>query len=474
LVYSVFGVEFEKRFRLEPELLVVVLAALVRDGRIILSIPGAKFDAASLEDLAKTPLEDLVGFKHLEVPKGFPIGALRTLFEILGIPPGLLNIPDTLDDAVRQLQEKVEGFVNRVVEVQQRIKSGLPLMGVMLLDEAELVKTGGVLDSLKRFLESLQPYNSPGKLRNFPYAPAYVEKMRENLDVLKQVEYLYNLVSDTSNLVTYLTGAEAVLPSEEEWIQEFRDLKMKFTPMLRDLETRFKASFKDEMMKELGTLKEDFVQLYMGMHRRARLDAQYDMVKAGLVKNPKMERLNRLVSIELLPRSRLNDYHNRLGALKSCFQLREEDLDSQPVCPHCNFRPNEEPLRGVASKLIMEYEDELETINDEWDQILLDNLKDPMVQENISLLKDDERKLIQTILDSGDIPDEISNELLRLLSELFSGLEKVEVSYGSLVQDLVYGGMPCTVDEYHKRFEDHLKKLVQGRDQNKIRIILEE
>jgi len=476
LIHSVFGVEFEKRFRLEPELLMVVLAALVRDGRIILSIPGAKFDAASLEDLAKTSLGDLIGFKHLEVPKGFPIGALRTLFEILGIPPGLVNNPDTLDEAVRQLQEKVEGFVNRVVEVQQRIKSGLPLMGVMLLDEAELVKTGEALDSLKRFLESLQPYNSPGRLRNFPYAPAYVDKMRDNLSVLKQVEYLNNLVSDVSNLISYLTGAEAVLPSDEAWNEEFRELKKRFAPMLRDSDTRFKALFKDEMMNELSTLKKDYVQLYMKMHGRSRLDAQYDAVKARLVKDKKMERLNRLASIELLPRNRLNDYHNRLGALKSCFQLKEEDLDSQPVCPHpqCNYKPIEEPLRGVASKLILEYEDELETINDEWDQILLNNLKDPMVQENISLLKDDERKLIQPILDSGEVPDDITNELLRLLSELYSGLEKVEVNSGSLVQDLIHGGMPCTVDEYRKRFEGHLKRLVEGRDQNKIRIILEE
>ena len=97
-----------------------------------------------------------------------------------------------------------------------------------------------------------------------------------------------------------------------------------------------------------------------------------------------------------------------------------------------------------------------------------------MVQENISLLKNEEREVIQGILNSKKIPIKITNELLRIFGELFSGFEKVEVSKSSLIKDLTCGGMPCTIEEYEKRFESHLKELIHGRNQLKIRIVIEE
>lgn len=73
--------------RLEPEWVVVILAALVYSGDIVLSIPGKKFDATSLQQLASTSMEELIRFKHLEQPKEWNLPALKALFELLGIDP---------------------------------------------------------------------------------------------------------------------------------------------------------------------------------------------------------------------------------------------------------------------------------------------------------------------------------------------------------------------------------------------------
>ena len=34
----------------------------------------------------------------------------------------------------------------------------------------------------------------------------------------------------------------------------------------------------------------------------------------------------------------------RLANLKPCYTLVKDDLDASPICPHCNFRPQEETL----------------------------------------------------------------------------------------------------------------------------------
>jgi hypothetical protein len=64
-------VEFESDYKLEPELLVVILLALVHSGDITLNLVGKKkIDAATLTEAGKTSVDEFVKFRHVERPKG--------------------------------------------------------------------------------------------------------------------------------------------------------------------------------------------------------------------------------------------------------------------------------------------------------------------------------------------------------------------------------------------------------------------
>ncbi len=56
------------------------------------SIPGKKFDATALQQLAATSMDELVRFKHLEQPKEWNLPALKALFELLGMTPGMAQL----------------------------------------------------------------------------------------------------------------------------------------------------------------------------------------------------------------------------------------------------------------------------------------------------------------------------------------------------------------------------------------------
>ena len=67
----------------------VVLAALIHSGDVVLSIPGKKFDAVALAQLAATGVGGLTcPFKHIEQPREWNMPALKALFELMGLPPG--------------------------------------------------------------------------------------------------------------------------------------------------------------------------------------------------------------------------------------------------------------------------------------------------------------------------------------------------------------------------------------------------
>ena len=120
LIQDVLGVDYlaPQTVRLEPEWAVVLLAALIYSGEVVLAIPGKKFDATSLPQLAGTALNELAQFKHIERPKDWNLPALKALFELLGLTPGMAQLlTQGNEEPVQQLQKVVTETVNRLVLV---------------------------------------------------------------------------------------------------------------------------------------------------------------------------------------------------------------------------------------------------------------------------------------------------------------------------------------------------------------------
>ena len=124
LVQDEGGIEYWTPFRLEPEFLAVVLAALVHAGAVVLSLTGRKLGAGAVDQLARIAVRDLAAFKHVERPKGLPLEPLRQLFALLGLPEGKLVNEGTRDGAVQDLQVEVAARVERLAKAQARLQEG--------------------------------------------------------------------------------------------------------------------------------------------------------------------------------------------------------------------------------------------------------------------------------------------------------------------------------------------------------------
>lgn len=70
-------------------------------------------------------------------------------------------------------------------------------------------------DNTKAFIESLQVYNTPGKLKNFRHEASEVAAHRDALDALAESEALAGLVADLGPAASYLEQAALVLGVRE-------------------------------------------------------------------------------------------------------------------------------------------------------------------------------------------------------------------------------------------------------------------
>jgi hypothetical protein len=373
LIQNVLGAEYlaPQRFRLEPEWGVVVLATLIYAGELVLAIPGKTFDATGLPQLAATNVKELIQFKHIEPPKDWNVPALKALFELLELAPGLAQeITQGKDGPVQQLQQAVAKTVERLVVTQRIVHTGVPFWERKLLPEDEAQKLLSRLEQTKTFLEAPQAYSTPGRLKNFRHDVQEVRKHQEGLQALREIEFLHALATDLGIVASYLSTAEAVLPSEHVWVENMKTARTEVLAQIGDPGRRTAASFRQQTLRRLTDRKKAYIQAYLMLHLKARLGVNDDKRKTRLMLDERLQTLQKLSTIDLMPRQHLTDFQNRLAGLTSCFALTEQELDTTPVCPHCSYRPSSESPAAPARAMLDTLDSELDTLIADWTQTL--------------------------------------------------------------------------------------------------------
>lgn len=475
LVSSPFvGIEVWTEFAMEPEFLAVVLAALTHNGDIVINIPGKKLDASSVDQFAKIPVAELANFKHLERPKDIPIGALRDLCELLGVPPGLIVDPANRDAAVAQIQVKASETINRLMVAASK-SDNLQFMGhqIVSVHEAEDWRTR--LNGAKAFLEGIQAFNTAGKLKNFPHDSVVVTGQKKALDLCKEVESLGALIDQLGHLTNYLEKAEILLDKEHPWQSTLRTARAELLVGLADPQKRASPNFRHMASERLATVKADYQQSYLSLHKAARLGAAEDKRKDKLVKDTRLSNLRSLAGIEVMPSVELRNTENELIGIRSCFAVTAGELDKEPLCPHCQFRPSDEPQHGkAADRRLLDVDEKLDAMTSSWTRTLLENLEDPSVVANVTLVSDPTGKAeIEAFMAAKAMPDVVAKSFVKGLQEVFGGLQRVGVERKTLHAALHEGGMPCTVATLKERFDVFVKTITHGKDPSKVRIVIE-
>jgi len=458
--------------RLEPDLLVVVLAALVYSGDVVLSVTGDKIDSGKLNLLTERPLDDLKAFRHVEAPKEINVALLRSLYETLGLNPGLAQLATQgQDESVRQLQDSVSALVPRLLHATTDMPGRLSFWGQPLVREEELTGWRARLDGLKAFTESLQPYNTVGKLKNLRITAEDVEAQKQSIAVLTNTERLMALVAELGSTASYLSQAELVLPTDHPWVEKAQATRKALLDKLAgDKEIAHGAEYRQTLQQ----LKKEYLTAYIASHSKARLGVTEDRTKTALRRDPRLVALRSLAGIALMPTGQLAAFEEKLDKLKSCAALIEADLGASPFCPHCRFQPaNEQRDMLPAANVLASLDAELDRLLGSWQQTLLDNLEDPIIQANLELLKPADSKLVKAFLSSRTLPESVTPDFVGAVQEALSGLEKIAVSRDEIRDALLAGGSPATPDDLRKRFETFINERSRGKDASKLRFVVE-
>jgi len=197
-----------------------------------------------------------------------------------------------------------------------------------------------------------------------------------------------------------------------------------------------------------------------------------DKRKALLMRDERLDQLQAISTIDILPSAHLVEYRNKLASLKTQGSLSEKDLQADPVPNNSDFRPINEDLKISASTKLNHIEDQLDSMVKNWTDTLLENLDDPTTKDSLGLLSASDRSPINAFIKSRTLPNPVDQDFVKALRQVLQGLVPIEISSDEVQHALFAQGSAATVDQIKQRLDQFITAKCRGQDISKVRIVL--
>ena len=483
-------------YQLEPEWVAVVLVALTAHGDIVLNLGNEELDASNVERAALRALADLTDFRFYKQPKTLPLNLWLTIFEGLGLAPGLMRDENARAEALKThflplVNRELEQAATLLGQVQQGIWLwNEPLFTDRLITITE--EAGTVVDitqpavtlssttwlahlrGYKRFLEELARYNTVGKLRNLRLSLKEIQDSLADRKAVAQMGELLAAVTRLQPLTGYLAEAQANLPPEHPWAAQAAALRCQVLEELRRLGSGAEGLSPAALQRRLETAKRDYVTAYAALHRQLRLGPAADARRQQLYHDPRLEPLKTLARLDLFkPGREVDTWQRELTALLACPTFYEGLLEATPTCPHCQLRPAQLRAALEPESQLEGFDAQLDALLMGWRRALRDALQSAAAQHSQAAMTPAERAPLEAFLAQSDDAVALPAGLVDAANRALRGIISVTLPGAALLEALKTGGMPCTMEELERRFAEFVGEQLRGCDRQNTRVVLE-
>ncbi len=460
--YAPANLWYSVDYNIDYQLEFVVLAALAYKGEIEINWSGSKnLSATNIETVLNLSEEDYFTFQHIKQPQGIPVKNLKALFACLGLPDytSELEKPETISKIITEAKTKAE----RAVKTKAVVVQGLKCRNVSLLSDEDSAKMKTELEALVAMLDSIQSYNTYGKLKAFKFTESELNTAFKARPYCEQVDKLKEKAEKFERLVGYLYTAQSYVVQEEKPL--FDDIKAAIESLPSAV-----ASSKDADIKKyealLNSLVDRYADYYLKQYTRCRLSKQDDLAKVRILGSEKKRICDIIKDVEIITST---EYTNWINSITS---LREADssLTKANVLaePYHDFNPRE--YYGKSAFNIHQIEEQLDGIEEKWTAAMRSVFKDPSVQENMDILKTVDRQLVEDFRTGKvELTADNASKLRNLIAQFAQGIDKVEITIEDIRKQL---SKPLTPQEAIDALTSYIDSLCAGKERNKVRIII--
>lgn len=466
---------------LPKEMVYLLLGTLLFHGYLILvRHGGARLHAGDVGSLLKHGLAFFDDIRYLERDKDIDAEGVAALFQLLGLQPGLVRDKDSRAEAVKELRLRGQALRNELAGLRQGMQSvvaeaaNFPHVPWLSIQERL-----GRLSWLDTPLGAFADASRVSELGKLDTTPAYRETLQARL---ADMETLCSFLGDWRDeklgvglgrmhqALKVLPQLESVAgPDGQAAIAELRRIAEDSRAIYSDERHLLQSDQRRPLKGKLEQFRQKYDQLYYGLHRRlVGDDAPWDKLD-GLRKSTRYVALNRLKGLPFISPAEFNSIALEIQGLERfrCRQFNAQMLETFVTCPYCRFPEDGVALADLGVRAT-QLEGRLEELWVRWGEQVFHEL--PGLADRLPLLSAEHRALIKGLQLKGELPSEISDELLAALHELSSDLQSVELDLGDLAQALLSQGSALKVDELRAALDAYMADLLKGYNREMVRI----
>jgi len=460
--YAPANLWYSVGFNIDYQLEFIVLAALVYKGDIEINWSGNKnLSATNIETVLSLSEEDYFTFQHIKQPQGIPVKHLKALFSCLGLPDytSELEKPETISKIITEAKSRAE----RVVKTKAIILQELKCRNVPLLSDKDSDKMKTELEALGNILDSIQSYNSYGKLKAFKFTEDELTNAFKAWLYCNQVDKLKEKAEKFERLVGYLYSAQSYVVEAEKPL--FDDMKAAIDSLPSVVASSTDASIK-KYEALLNSLIDRYADYYLLQYTRCRLSKHDDLVKSRILSSEKKRICDIIKDSEFIAAT---DYQNWVNSITS-FREADASLTKSKILiePYHDFNPRE--YYGKVTFNITQLEELLDSILEKWTIAMRSVFKDPSVQDNMDILNENDKQLVEDFR-TGKVELTADNapKLRNLIAQFAQGIDKIEITMDDIRRQL---SKPLTPQEAIDTLTSYIDGLCAGKERNKVRIII--
>jgi hypothetical protein len=383
------------------------------------------------------------------------------------LPEGIVPDSGVQADAVQQILSKTEDLLKRVTDARAVVSRGDQLWGAMILEQPQ--ERDARLEKLLTVLQNVKARNSVGKMNKLDVSNDAVAAAEAGLDELERVERAVDAKTHLADTVGYLREASEVFGSEHPLAKDAVTYRDAMLVIFREDDGPEPAKVA-ELRAQGDDLRRRFAEEASRAHARDRLDGPGDERKRQILEGRMYSDLGKLAAIQLLPHGLFGSLQNQLTSIGTCKTFDESKLLSSVICPQCGYRPR--PSTGPTARAAIDgIAQELDQLRGNWVKTLLDNLKEPELEQQIDLLKPADAEQVRAFLSSGEPPVPVEDDFVRALNQVFGRFEVRRIKRSELWDALFPEQGASTTNDLRSRFDTLLDRLSKGVSEEKLRIV---
>lgn len=473
---DIFNVKYDdqyedKHFKINYLFTPIIFLSMVYAGYATMTLRnGTVLSASNLDTVPRIGVLDLYEFKYLARPAQMAMAELKKLFDVLEINPVLLDNPNDRDEGVKQLLKKAQETSNSAVLANQKLNNGFELWNEPLVDAQHLIAMQKACAAVKdEFSNYSARFNTPAKLNNFTLTFEEIDKLAEQITLIKAIAEYVTFKTDCANNVSYLSNIE------------FIDLGANFKQKLEAAKDEFRSA-RDSILTgtsgdaaaqkvnaALEKVKEEYIGIYFEEHKKKRLDIDDAKRRGKLQESSVLANLRKLRGVEILSAAKLTKIEQDMANLKVCYELTPNELKTTHICPHCHYNLGDQ-VPNVAGQLD-NLDIRIDDLVTEWTQTLLNTISDPIVASQKEYLSAEQQKAIDDFITSGTLPKRVDDFFIKAIQALLKGFEPVVVDAKDLMDKLTKLP-PMDEATFKQKLNELIAGYTKGKDEGKLRIIV--